>query len=276
MPDTTAANWILIKTDAKYGCGSHRSIVNYGGSQIYLALRNSKIVGFYGLRGGTAQPQQESYGINVAGLEFKNKIYFCVTKGTGNTTNNRIYVYDLHKRSKSGRIIGSWVPWTGLNINQFIVYDGKLYGASSTANGFVYQLEDGTYNDDSAAIDSYIWTKEFDEAAGDRDYEKDFRTAHFEVENTGDFDMGLSYRADSQDASGELTKINLDSGGNNWNTLKWGDDNWDAGVNRKNVKIALGGFRGKRIQFRFDNRNTADSWFKVIIGRFYYNRRGLR
>ena len=301
MPDTNDSNWVLIKTDAKYGCASFRSIVDYLGTQIYLALRNSKIVGFYGLRGGTAQPQaanlissslfsddrsgtieedvfdfQESYGINVAGIEYRNKLYFCVTKGAGQTTNNRIYVYDLHKRTKSNRVIGSWVPWDGLNINQFTVFNGNLYASSSLANGLIYQLEDGTYNDDGAAIDSYIWTKEFDEAAGDRDYEKDFRTAHFEVENTGNWDMGISYRTDSQDSTGALTRINLDAGGSNWNSFNWSEANWDAGVNRKNVKIVLGGTRGKRIQFRFDNRDTADSWFKVIIGRFYYNRRGLR
>jgi hypothetical protein len=301
MPDTTATNWVLIRTDAKYGAASNRSIVNYTGTQIYAALRNTKLVGFYGMVGSTSQPQavnlissslfadersgtieddifdfQRSYAENIAGIEYKNKLYFAVTYGTGQTTNNRIYVYHFHKRTKSGRVIGAWVPWTGLNINQFTVHDGKLYGSSSTPNGFIYQLEDGTYNDDGSAIDSYMWTKEYDEAANDRDYEKDFRTAHFEVENTGNYEMGISYRTDSEDASGQLTQVNLDAGGTNWNTGVWGVDNWDAGVNRKNVKIILGGSRGKRIQFRFDNRNTADRWFKVIIGRFYYNRRGLR
>jgi hypothetical protein len=165
MPDTTDTNWVLIKTDAKYGAGSHRSIVNYAGSQMYLGLRNAKITGFYAMRGSTSQPQaqnlissslfaddrseriepdifdiQESYGVNVHGIEFQNKLYFCVTHGTGQTTNNRIYVYDFHRRTKSSKIIGAWVPWTGLDIAMFTIYEGKLYGASSIADGFVHQL----------------------------------------------------------------------------------------------------------------------------------------
>lgn len=301
MPDTTASNWVLIKTNAKYGAASHRSIVDYAGSQIYLGQRNTKVTGFYGMQGSAAEPQatnfissslfaddrsdrieadifdiQESYKENTAGIEFKNKIYFAVSHGTGTTQNNRIYVYDFHRRTETEEIVAAWVPWTGLNIAMFTVYDGKLYGADSRANGMVYQLEDGTYTDSGSAIDSYYWTKEFDETPSDRDMEKDFRTAHYEVQNTGDWDMAILYRTNSEDSTGELNTINLDAGGNNWQSFNWGQANWDAGTNRKNVKISLKGSRGKRIQFRFDNRNTASSWFKVIRGRFYYNRRGLR
>jgi hypothetical protein len=301
MPDTNDANWVLIKTDAKYGCASFRSIVNFAGTQMYLAQKNGKLVGFYGLMGSTAQPQaanlissslfaddrsgqieddvfqfSDTYKSDVAAIEYKNRLFFTTTFGENNTNNNRIYVYMFHRRNKSGKIIGAWVPWTGLNINNFTVYGGNLYGGSATLNGAIYQLEDGTYNDSDAAIDSYFWTKEFDEAAGDRDYEKDFRVAHFEIENTGNWDMGISYRTDSEDTAGDLTRVNLDRGGTNWGTGIWGIDNWDAGVLRKNVKISLGGSKGKRIQFKFDNQGAAGNWFKVIIGRFYYNRRGLR
>ncbi len=300
MPSTDDSGWVLIKTDAKYGSASHRSIVNYAGSQMYLGLRNDKITGFYALMGSMNEPSaenlissslfgddradriekdvflfQESYGVNCAAIEFQNKLYISITYGALQTQNNRIYVYDFHRRSKSSAIIGAWSPWTGLNIANFAVYDGKLYGCSSTANGFVYQLEDGTYNDDSSAIDSYFWTKEFDEAANDRDFEKDFRTGHFEVENTGDFDMGISHRTDSEDASGNLTKINLDAGGSNWGTMIWGNDNWDPGVNRKNVKIILSA-RGKRIQFKFDNQETVSQRFKVHSLNYVSNVKGMR
>jgi hypothetical protein len=301
MPDTTASNWILTKTDAKYGAASHRALIDFQGSQMYLGIKNSKITGFYKMMGSLNEPVgqnfvssnlfgddasdrieddifdlQESYMENAAGVEFKNKLYFAVTKGSGNTTNNRIYLFDFHRRTGGSDVVAAWSPWSGINAAMFAVYNNNLYVGSSTANGFVYQLEDGTYTDNGSAIDSYYWTKEFDESQRDRDYEKDFRTAHFEVENTGDWNMGILYRTDSESATGNLTEINLDQGGNNWNTLVWGTDNWDAGTSRKNVKINLSGSRGKRIQFRFDNRNTASRWFKVVRGRFYYNRRGLR
>jgi len=308
MPTIVDTSWILIKTDAKYGCGSHRSILNYAGSQLYLGMKNDKIAGFFSLQGSTSEPNAqnlissslfgddrsdriekdifdlvESFKVNVTGIEFQNNLYLAVTHGTGSTQNNRIYVYDFHRRQgyspttgQKNELVGAWSPWTGLSVSAFVVYNGFLYGASSIADGFVQKLNDGTYNDNGAAINSYFWTKEFDENPADRDYEKDFRTGHFEVALTGDWDMGISHRTDSEDSSGKLNKINLDSGGNNWGTLVWGVDNWDAGVNRKNVKIILSGSRGKRVQFKFDNQNTASSWFKVIVGRFYYNRRGLR
>lgn len=301
MPTTDSSTWVLIKTNANYGCGSHRSIVSYAGSQIYLGTKGDKVTGFYALTGNLAEPQatnfissdlfgddrsdriekdifdiQESYKDNVAVIEFKNKLYITLTKDSGQTQNNRIYIYDFHRREKSSEIIGAWSPWTGLNISMFAIFDSKLYGGSSLANGAVYQLEDGTYNDSDTAINSYFWSKEFDEVKGHRDHEKDFRTAHFEVENTGNYNMGIIYRTDSESSTGDLTEINLDQGGSNWGTMVWGVDNWDAGTDRKNVKILLKGSRGKRIQFRFDNRNQVDRWFKVIRGRFYYNLRGLR
>lgn len=301
MPDTTASNWILIDTNSKYAAVSHRSIVNFQGSQMFLGGKLGKITGFYKFQGLLNQPVaqnfvssnlfaddasdrietdvfdfEESFAENCAAIEYKNLLYFAVTKGSGNTTNNRIYVFDFHRRTGKRTVVAAWSPWNGINGAMFTIFNGNLYVGSSTANGTVYQLNDGTYNDDGSAIDSYLWTKEFDETPQHKDYEKDFRAAHFEVENTGDWEMGILWRTDSEDSTGNLKTFNLDAGGKNWGSLIWGVENWDAGTNRKNVKLSLNQSRGKRIQFRFDNRNTADRWFKVIRGRFYYNLRGLR
>ena len=145
---------------------------------------------------------QDSYKEYVSGIVFDNKLWFSVTYGTGNTTNNRVYQFDFVRRGNS-RKNGSWMPFTGMAFNDFTVFDGKLYAGSSTSNGFVYQLEDGTYTDDGNAIDSYYETKELDGGTAHRHFDKDFRQANFVVETLGDWDMRIHRRIDSEKGGGD-------------------------------------------------------------------------
>jgi len=308
MPSTDDSTWIRIKLDAKYGAAANGAIVTFGKSQLYIGLHNQIMTSVYALQGSTREPSatnlissnmfaddradrvepdiflfQESYRKNFAGIEFKNKVFFAVTSGTGTTQNNKIFVYHFYRKRRTGKLVGGWTPFTGLNAAMFTIYNQELYYASSLSDGFLYKMFDGTYNDNSAAINSYMWTKEFGQATDDRDIEKDYRTAHFNMENTGDWDMGVSFKTDAESGNGLLTKVNLNQGGNNWGSMVWqtqalGTDvsTWGGGQVRKNAKINLINRVGKTIQFLFDNRNTADSWFKVIRGRYYYNTRGLR
>lgn len=300
MPDTTPSNWIRIKTDAKYGNASHRSIVSYERQLMYLGQHGFKVSGFYAFVGDTSEPDstsltvtqmfgdaksdriepdvfqfQNSYKQNCAAIAFDNKLWFAVTHGAGETANNRIYHFDYVRRAKS-RKIGSWVPFTGIGANVFSVYNSSLFFGSSAADGFVYQLQDGTYTDDtSTAIDSYFETKDFDGGATYRHYDKDYRQANFTVETLGDWDMRISYRIDSDKGQGDGEDISLNPGGSLWGTMIYGLDTWGGGQTRKDVKLDIAG-EGKRVAFKFSNKNVAGSGFKVVRGNVYYNRRGLR
>lgn len=300
MPDTTPSNWIRVKTNAKYGCGSHRSIVDYEGLQMFLGMQRDKITGFYAFNGESIQPDAtflttatlvqdsksdkieddvldfvDAYSENCHGVLYKSRLWFAVTKTSGSTTNNRVYTFDFIRRDKS-RMTGAWVPHTGINAAMFVLYNSKLYFASAAADGFIYQLDDGTYTDNGSAINSYFNTKEFEGRKNDADFEKDFIYANFIVEKLGDWDMNVTHLLDSESGSGDTEAVNLNAGNSLWGSMIWGVDDWGAGGVRENVKIDLLGKVGKRIQFKFDNQNTASQGFKVIKGNFYYNRRGLR
>jgi hypothetical protein len=316
MPDTTPSNWIRIRSDAKYGGASHRSIVPYERQLMYLGQHGFKVSGFYAFLGDTTEPDatalrvtqmfgdaksdriepdvflfQDSYKQNCAAIAFDNKLWFAITHGSAQTTNNRIYHFDYVRRGTS-RKIGSWVPFTGIAANDFTVYSSSLYFGTAASDGFVYQLQDGTYTDNGAAIDSYFETKEFDGGSAWRHYDKDFRQANFTVETLGDWDMRVSYRIDSDKGAGDGEDFNLNAGGANWtltgsetaSTLQWTlkadalgltTEQWGGGQTRKDIKVDLAG-SGKRVSFKFTNKNTASSAFKVVRGNLYYNRRGLR
>jgi len=299
MPDTTPSNWIRIKSNAKYGGASHRSLVEYEQQVMYLGQHNFKVTGFYAFAGTQTEPDatslrvsqmfgdaksdrvepdvflfQDSYKQNCAAIAFDNKLWFAVTHGAGSTENNRVYQFDFVRRDKS-RKIGSWVPFTGIGAAQFTVYNSGLYFASSAADGYVYQLEDGTFTDNGAAINSYYETKDFDGGSAWRHYEKDYRQANFTVHTLGDWNMRVSYRIDSDKGAGDGEDFNLSPGGSLWNALTWGNDDWGGGQTRKDIKLELQGV-GQMIAFKFSNKNTAGSGFRVVRGNVYYNRRGLR
>ena len=299
MPSTTDTGWIRIKSDAKYGCSSHRSILAYEKQLMYLGQTNYKVSGFYAFMGDTTQPDQtalratqmfgdaksdriepdvllfqDSYKQNCSAIAFDNKLWFSITYGTGITANNRIYQFDYARRGKA-RSNGSWVPFTGIAANAFTVYASKLYFATSAATGFLYQLLDGTFTDNGAAIDSVFETKEFDGGPALRNWEKDFRRAEFSVETLGNWLMRISYRINSDKGAGDGQDIDLNPGGSLWGTALWTIDTWGGGQVRADMKIDLTGV-GQRISVKFTNKNTAGSGFKVIRGNVYYNRRGLR
>ena len=299
MPDTTPSNWIRIKSDAKYGGASHRSIVGYEKQLMYLGQHSFKVSGFYAFMGNQTEPDatalrvttmfgdaksdriepdvfefQDAYKQNCAAIAFDNKLWFAVTHGSGNTENNRIYHFDYVRRSKS-RKIGSWIPFTGIGANAFAVYSSGLYFGTSAEDGFVYQLQDGTYTDDGAAIDSFYETKDLDGGDAFRHYEKDYRQANFTVEALGDWDMRVTYRVDSDLGGGDGEDVNLDPGGSLWGSMLFMNDDWGGGVSRRDIKVEMAG-SGKRVAFKFSNKNTAGSGFKVVRGNMYYNRRGLR
>jgi len=300
MPDTTDTNWIRIRSDSKYGCASHKSIIGYNKQLMFLGQQNNLVTGFYSFQGLSTQPDatslrasqmyadskadrirpdvdlfQESNKSKVSAVVFDNKLWFCVTYGAVATVNNRVYQFDYVIRDKE-RQNGSWTPFTGMAFNDFAVYDEKLYAGTSGDDGFVYQLEDGTYTDNGAAIDSYFETAEFDGGRAVRHFEKDFRQANFSVALLGNWPMRIHRRINSESAGGDASDFSLNPGGAVWGTAIFGIDTWGGGLIRKDIRFDLGGAQGQRIAFTFSNMNTAAQGFKVVRGNCYYNRRGLR
>ena len=299
MPSTSASDWEQVKVRSSYGTKSPFGSFNYDNKVCFPATQNSKFVGFAAISGNTIEPSatlltvssagsdllsdriepdifdvQESYIGKISSMVYKNKAYIAVTYGSGATTNNRIYLFDFSISNLSKKQKFSWCPWSGLNPAQFTIYDGKIYYASSTTDGFVYQLETTTYNDNSSAINSYIYTKEFSGRAGQENLIKDFRKIRILCDLAGAFYMKITWKVDSDKGVGQTKNVSLDPGSSLWNTLTWGSGTWGGGQNQYEFEVSLGQTFGKRIQFKFDNQNTADQRFKVHRISFTYNIRG--
>jgi len=302
MPDTDPTSWTKLKVASSYGSKSPFAPIQYNGKILFPAMQADKVVGFAALEGAQITPSatllnvsaagsflqsdrieddifdiQETYVKNISGIVYKNKAYVAVTHEAGSTTNNRVYLFDFSISNLKKKQEASWCPWTGINAAQFTIYDGDLYFAESTDTGFANKLLDGTYNDNGAAIDSYYWTKEFYGENKDKDRHKDWRWLDLLVENLGDWNMNVTRRVDSDEGSDSLKRINLkpDSGGI-WDADAWDETIWGRDNQQKQVKIYAGTAAGKRIQYKFDNQNTADQAFKVLRASLGYNKKGMR
>lgn len=300
MESTDPTDWRKVQVRSTYGSKSPFGTVRFENGVLFPAMQNSKMVGFAKISGDTIEPSaslltvsaagsdlqsdriepdifeiQEPYVGNISAINFKNKIFLAVTYGSGNTTNNRIYVFDF-TISNLTRKNPAWVPYLNMNASQFTIYSGNLYFGSSTANGFVYQAETSVYVDDSTAIDSYFWTKEFSGLKGHESLEKDFRYVNLLVDKAGSYYMNLTYRVDSDKGGGTTKQISLNPGSTIWGAFTWGNANWGGGTDQEDIIVYLGGARGKRIQFKFSNQNTANQRFKVHGLSFTYNIRGKR
>lgn len=309
MPDpTTPSGWRQVRVNSPYGSKSPYCPINVNvKGQDYIlhaAAQNRVFSGFALLSGTTLDPSvsfqavttagsdlqsqviepdmflvQTAYQANISGIAYKNRAFISMTYGANNTANNRVYVWDYSLSNLSKNQIASWVPWTGtaMNIQQFAIYGGKLYGCSSGNSGFVYQIGDtGVYNDDGAAINSYWWSKEYYGYAEDQEMTKDFRYINLLYDLAGNYYMNLRYLTDSDSGSGSSQQISLNGGGSQWGTMVWGRDNWGGGNTRNQGRIYFGSIQGKTVQFRFDNQNTVNQRFKVYRGQISYTIRGYR
>lgn len=301
MPDTTAANWQLVRVKSSYGSKSPFCFLNVKDSQLFPATRAGRFAGFANAVGDTVsqsatfltvltagsdlvsdkiQPDmnlvQSTYVPNITGMVYGTKAFVALTYDSGNTQNNRIYVYDFSISDLSEKQKFSWVPYTGLNASQFTVYGGLLYYGSSLSDGFVQQMDSGIYSDNGSAIDSYFWTKEISGFDKDTLYFKDWRKANLLLDLPGAYFMNITYRVDSDSGMGSTQQVDLDPGGSQWGVMVWGVDAWGGGKTQDERILDLGTTSGKRIQFRFSNQNTAGQRFKVHWMNLVYNVKGLR
>lgn len=300
MADTDPANWRKVQIRSSFGSKSPFGYARYNNYVFFPATQNGKLVGFAAINGDSIEPSTSLLTISAAGSEmqsdriepdifdiqsaqlgnitsfnYKNKIYVSVTKVTGNTTNNYVYIFDF-SISDLNRRNPAWAPFTSIQAAQFTVYNGTLYYGSANAEGFVYALEASVYTDNGSAINSYFWTKEFAGLKGHENVEKDFRQVNLLVDKAGGYYMNLTYRVDSDKGMGTTVQVNLDPGSTLWGNFQWGDALWGGGTDQENVTVFLNGARGKRIQFMFSNQNTASQRFKVHNLNYTYNTRGRR
>ncbi len=301
MPSTDESTWLVVQARTSLGGNGPYGAIGYENKVMFPATTGGQFVGFASLQGDIVEPSatfltvsvagselqsdviepnmfdiQQTYLGNISAINFKNRLYIAVTHGDGNTTNNRIYVYDFSISNLAKRKRGAWVPYTGLSPAQFTIYDNKLYYVEATATGLVKQLETGSYNDNGAAIDSFWESKEFSGLKGEEDLQKDYRTIQVLFDKPGAYFMNMRTKVDSDLGEGNNTQIDLDPGGSLWGTMTWGNDVWGGGQAQEERRIFLGSLRGKRIAFKFTNQNTADQRFKVHGFRFSYNIKGKR
>ena len=301
MVDADPDNWKKIKVQSSFSSVSPYSFFEYNGKLCFAATQSDKFVGFAAMRGNVIEPTStllstntagselktdrietdmfdvvESYTGNISSFVFKNKAYISLTKETNQTLNNRIYVMDFSISNVSKNQSEAWVPWTGLNAAQFTSYGGNLYFGSSNAVGYIYKMSDGVYSDDGTAINSYIWTKEFTGPKVEASYNKDFRYANALLDLAGGYFMDVAVRTDSDSGDGTNYQVDLDPNASLWGTMVWGVDDWGGGAYQKDLRLYLAGARGKRIQFKFSNQNTADQRFKIHWLNFTYNLKGPR
>jgi hypothetical protein len=300
MPSTDDTEWRVIKIVSPFGSKSPFGTFAYNNKLMVPATQNGKFVGFAAVTGSTIDPAsselafaregsdlqsdriepdifnvQEAYIANISAMAFKNKAYLAVTYGANQTTNNRIYIFDFSRSNLSKTEEATWVPFTGLNAAQFTVYGGSLYYGSSTATGFIYQLESSLYSDDGTAVDSYFWTKEFSGQPGHENFQKDFRFVKLLVDKAGPYYMTLTIRTDSDSGGGNTKQIDLTPGSMIWGTGVWGLSLFGSGASQAEITVPLG-VSGKRIQLKFSNQNTAGQRFKVHGININYNIKGKR
>lgn len=301
MPSADDTEWVDIRVKSDFGCKSPFGIVRYDNGLLFPAVQEGKFVGFAKLQGDVVAPSATlltvgaagSYLVSdkiepeilaaassdieeISGIVSESRAYLACPDTVASTENDKIYHFDFSISNMSKNTPYSWAPWTGLYPAQITQLDGELYYIDSRATGFVYKLNAGVYSDDGAAIDSYLWTKEFGGNAADFNFHKDFRYANTLVDLAGNYLMGISARVDSDVGAGNATTIDLNPGGSLWGTMEWGTDEWGGGFAHREFRIDLGTLSGKRIQFKFDNENAVNQRFMVHGLNFLANKKGFR
>lgn len=297
MPSTTVSEWSFVVSQSPYGSKSPHGPFKFENKIGFPAVQAHKFVGIAAMSNGEVEQSaslltvgstvsdmksnsiepdmfsvQETYLGNISSVVYKNRAYISLTYS--GTTNNRVYVMDFTKGNRKQELV--WVPYTGWNAAQFTIYNGNLYFGSSTANGYVYQAETSTYNDDGTAINSYIWTKEFAGNPEHTTWWKDFRILRFLADLAGAYFMGVTARTNSDSGSGTEVQVSINPGGSQWGTMMFGSSLWGGGANQQQFSLDLGVASGERIQFKFSNRNTANQRFRVHWINNEYNQKGLR
>ena len=300
-PDATDTNWTDIRVVTPYGCKAPLSVMLYNNKLLFAACENGDFVGFAALSGASIDPSvslltrsqlgsdlksnviepemkqvPDGYQSQIAAMSYKNRGYITGPYGIGQATNNRMWYFDYSYENLGRKNKFAWAPWSGLSASQYTIYNNTLYYATDEETGFVYEMNTVQANDDGAAIDSYIWTKEFFGYHDDENWVKDWRWMNLYYNLEGAGDLSICVRIDSSgETPTEIATLSL-LGASIWDSFNWDAAEWDQAGTTTEKKLSLGAYRGKRIQFKFSNDNTAGVKFAIIGLRLTYNLRGLR
>jgi hypothetical protein len=227
----------------------------------------------------------------ITSFVYERKAYISVpldiTDSVGNVTeateNNRVLLFDFSMGRLDRKQEASWNLWDNCKFLTFCNYKHssrsrtQLFGGPALATGQIREINvDGVYQDDGGtAIDSFYFTKRFAGTKKDENLHKDFRFALIlhEISDT-DQDLNFTYIVDGQ-STGTTNVISL-GGGADWGSVNWDEFQWSPSEGSAEKRSYIAPTFGKRIQFKFDNQNTANYHFKIFGFNFVYNRKGLR
>ena len=133
---------------------------------------------------------------------------------------------------------------------------GYMYVGDPTS-GYVYRIDNDTI-DDSAAIDNYIITKDFN--FGFPDIKKIFNTAYMAFYPSGSWNVILTEYVDF-DPTGTSHNVSQSAGGAEWDTAVWDTDTWGGGGLVKS-RVDLGNNAGYHVSYKLRNA-TADQYWQV-------------
>lgn len=298
FPSNDPTTWIVVLNKSAYGSLSPFGAVRYDNGVFLPVSENSTFVGFAHLVGDeiaktaslltissigsdliSERIEPTIFNINagqvaaITTISYKNKIYISIPYGSGQLTNNGVLVFDhSYNRIKKGNL-ASWARWDGINATQFAIYNGLLYYASAI-NGHVFQMNTSTYNDNGAAINSYLFTKDFYGFANESLNHKDFRFLSMLVDLLGSYFMDVTSIIDDDTGVGTLKRVDLTPGGELWDSFDWGAVVWGGGNNSQTFKVDLGTQNGRVIAFKFSNENKVNQGFALHYANFLYNLKG--
>lgn len=279
--------WSRALSPANLGIAGSRALAETPQGLIFVGMQNGKLSGIHLLNGiqitETANDKLRSQNIaekieptifawpsnllpKIAMASFENRIYIACPKSSTSTIIDGIFYFDLSRIQKSKSGPGSWAPWDGIKVQNFVIHNGVLYGGSSNGDGRVVQFNSGTYTDaDGSAINSYYWTKQFGGEGDLSYYTKDGRWTDIWHALLGNYFMNYRFRKDGDIGTGNEFAISVAIGGSTWGSFTWGDGTlYSSGNTTKEDRVFIGPVVGKRFQHGFTNQNTVGQAFKVF------------
>jgi hypothetical protein len=220
LTGSTEDDWFKRRVSSDIGCASHRSIVRYQSSVIFLDDNNPGVYMFDGSVNFTLLSRNVGPLIERivkpegATSVLRNETYYLFCDDQDSTTpyNDRVLVYSLKT--------GSWTRYEGINAACILKRkNNDLFFGSSENDGMVHKMLSGE-SDDGADITSYLVTSDYQfRGAGD---EARVRKVNLVAESgaTGQV-IGISYAVDRSSLMTTSTAMSL---------APIGTNRWDTGI----------------------------------------------
>lgn len=275
----TITDHSAVPITSSIGCRAPRSIENVGNDVYFLdstIYSLGEIANFVTLRTTNISAKvsnlfsgmsQEDISKAAAIYSTEQEVYLLALKVGSSAYNDRVIGYSLPYKS--------WFLWDSLKVNSWLEFiddtDVKhlYFGSDDSATSYVYEAYQGT-NDDSAAINSYYYTKVFDSKYFDTE----------KIYQMWSVQFGGVYGVVTIDFLVEgvvvdtviLTSGSSISFASGWGSLPMGTFAWgldfsspivsatDPGLNNDWRRHDLDGLEGTTFQFKFSNAEVGQSF----------------